>query len=158
MDEINRVNTKQFTFNFTLEYNAINEEGSILLKFPINSQNDLNYLMQLQYLINFTKCIGDTYFNQKAFRITKKFRKILFTLVNNRGGKSIFSTKFCTSLNVHEATIPNNRFVKVPIDIGYTSHFRDRDSITDIQGITLPISFLKFDIEYLLFLAKNKIF
>jgi hypothetical protein len=150
-----RANTQNFTSSFYLEYRDPNEKGSTLLKFLVNNQNDLNYLKQLQYLVNFTKCIQDTYLNTNSFRITSKFRKILITLVNNRLGKSIFTTELCTAINVHGASIPNNRFANVPIDFGYTSHFRSGDLIVEAHGMSHPISVLKFDIEYLFFLVRN---
>jgi hypothetical protein len=75
--------------------------------------------------------------------------------VNNRLGKSIFTTELCTALNVHGASIPNNRNVNVPIDFGYTSHFRSGDLIVEEQDMSHSISVLKFDIEYLFFLVNN---
>jgi hypothetical protein len=78
------------------------------------------------------------------------------SVMNMRLGKTLYDTKFTYSISQHIVTATDMfSCIKVPIQYGYVSHFRDI-----VKGFfenqNYPINFFQFDLEYLLFLYSLK--
>lgn len=124
------------------------------ITFEIKTEKDLNYLNYFKKYENYIQCLNNSISNNS--KINFKFCNPYSILFNIREGKSIYNTDFIEAYNQHFA----NRFksffdrfksVKVPLNIGYVSHFRDGDLDYKVQ---YPFKYIFFDIEYFNFLYK----
>lgn len=137
------------TTNFTnlLKY----EINNTAISYKIDLKKDLNFLKSFKNFGYYIKCLNSS-IRQNAY-LNYKWNNLYGTVVNNREGKSIFNTNFTESYNQHfaDAVKPKTKRAKIPIDVGYVSHFRDEDhKVTS----TYPVHYLTIDIEYYNFLYR----
>lgn len=128
-------------FVYIQPYNSIN--------YTIDVINDFNFLKSFKEYNNYIKCLNQTI--TKNSRIDSKWNNLYSTLVNYRDGKSVYNTELTITLNQHlgEELKPDSKWLRIPIELGYVSHFRELDF-----GLPLkyPFNYLNLDLEYYNFL------
>ena len=123
------------------------------LIYKINSYSQFTYSKSLVENSKLYKCLKYRYKGVLNYsEIDDRFINGIASMINTREGKSIFNTDNTNGLNQHYDS--NKRLSirrKVPLDIGYTCHFRD---VIDgfINNQIYPIDYFLVDIEYILFL------
>ncbi|CAF1133746.1 unnamed protein product [Brachionus calyciflorus] len=136
--------------------NLEKNETSIEYKFPpcnlvykFDSRNDSEWVNAVRKIQPYVSGLNETI--KKSEILNYKLNNLVGSLVNNRDGKSIYNTNFTESLNQHFAWTTTKNSIKVPIDFGYVSHFRDRDLVINK---TFDLAQVYYDIEYYNFLYK----
>ena len=142
---------------------------SKLIRFNYNRSHLMNIKYQLKENIDHLKkykelkliidCLNQTE-ESSLNKLSKKWNNPYFIHLNMRDGKSIFNTNLTEIYNQHYAELPSNRLkqVKLPLDYGFLSHFRD--NVGDFfLNQTYSFNNLIVDLEYYLFLisTSNKI-
>lgn len=146
IDKILQFNTK----NNTLEIISYNIEP-YKIDFRLNLEQDLKKIKSFQEYQNYIKCLNNSI--SKNLILNPKWNNLYATPIN-RAGKSIYRTDFTESYNPHYADRikANTHAVKVPLDLGYSSHFRDDDLIWGSLSYSFDKLFM--DIEYYNFLFR----
>jgi hypothetical protein len=121
------------------------------------------YFQSFKNLSRRIEHLDKLYFLNEKNGLDAKWRNILLSFLSTqRLGKSIFNTDLVLSINPHKSdrTRPDAACVKVPMDLGFVSHFRDEDISTKINSHqfahvnNFPIRHLVLDFEYFLFLMR----
>ena len=168
-------NTASIRFEHALivkEYDRINNfvfkmkpNVSKLIRFNYNRSHLMNIKYQLKENIDHLKkykelkliidCLNQTE-ESSLNKLSKKWNNPYFIHLNMRDGKSIFNTNLTEIYNQHYAELPSNQLkqVKLPLDYGFLSHFRD--NVGDFfLNQTYSFNNLIVDLEYYLFLIST---
>lgn len=121
------------------------------INFTIDLKNDLKFLESLKNYEKYIDCLNETI--MEHLDSDSKWNNLFCTLVNYRNGKSVYVTDLTESLNQHlgERIRPGSTWLRVPIEFGFVSHFREQDFELPLK---YPFSYVNLDIEYYKFLYK----
>lgn len=122
-----------------------------LISFSILSEQDANVLRLFEKYQPYVTCLNKTISNNSL--LDSKWNNIYATQID-RLGKSIYNTEHTEAYHAHfsHSIKSKTKSVRVPLDRGYCSHFRDSDFI--IRNINHNIDKLFFDFEYYNFLYR----
>lgn len=136
----------------SIEYE--NSDRQTYLKFTISSKSDIEYLHSLAKLGDLVDCLNKTFFNSSKLYFL--WNNPVATMVDNRYGKSISISENIISVNPHSCTHmkPGMSKTRVPINFGFTSHFRKEDLVVQ-KWLTKSIKMIKIDIEYYFLLVNS---
>lgn len=78
----------------------------------------------------------------------------LYSTRINRLGKSIYNTEYTESVGAHfaDGIMSDTVKVNVPIWLGYSSHFKEKDAVS--ESLSVKISDLNLDIKFYNYLFK----
>jgi hypothetical protein len=129
---------------------------------PASGNSDTAYFQSFKNLSHYIKRLDKVYFLKEKNRLELKWRNVLMSIVSTfRPGKSIFNTDLVLGISPHNSMriMPDTVRVRVPMDLGFVSHFRDEDISTKLNENqfahvnNFPIRHLVLDMEYFLFLV-----
>jgi hypothetical protein len=142
-------NNQKYPNSISYKWNGLNHKT---INYLMNSNDDLKYSKNLFYNSYLYKCLQNHYQNLFKELIEDNWNNAIASVVNSRSGKSIFNTDNTEAVNQHFSS--NSRYSiirKVPLNLGFTGHFRE-DISGFIDNQIYPINFFIVDIEYYLFL------
>jgi hypothetical protein len=148
-----------FGSSLAIKYYNLNHLTKLI--FLIDSEKDLDYIASLKNAKIQIECLNRTLYSSNSILSTKWSRSIK-GLMNNRYGKSLYNTNLTIAVSQHTYSIikPGSREILVPIEHGFTSHFRDED-LSSVNGLIFKTDSLKYsannlkiDLEYFYFLIK----
>ena len=142
-------NNKKYPKSISYNWNELNNKT---INYLINSKKDLKYSKNLYNNSNLYKCLKNRYKNILKKTVEDNWNNAIASLANMRSGKSMFNTDNTETVNQHYTSHSRYSIIrKVPLNLGFTGHFRE-----DISGFiinqTYPINYFIVDIEYYLFI------
>jgi len=139
-----------------------NNETSRLVEFPYETKRlnlkvlakefDPKYVYQSRLLI---KCLNKSMGDEDNLR---KWNRVYALWISVRHGKSIYNTNLSEFVNQHYAEMlsPGAKWIRIPLDQGFSSHFRDPVDNNFFLGQNYSLrDHFRIDLEYYHFLADH---
>lgn len=146
--------TQKFSENLTISSKLVEfaYENKSLNFAVARSEHDSRAMNKSLELI---RCLNASMGNEMTLR---KWNRVFGIWLSVRHGKSIYNTNLTEFVNQHygELFSQNAKWVNVPLDQGFSSHFRDPIDNNFFLGQTYSLSqHFRVDLEYYRFLAQH---
>jgi hypothetical protein len=136
----NLLNNNQSNFRFEMEENFV--------KYSMN-ETDRSLIASINQFQSLINCLNKSIATKNVY--SHKWNIPFATLIKTRPGKSLFDTKLTHAINQHGIGVTGMSCIKVPIEVGFVSHFRD-DIKCFFSNQSYPLNYIQLDLEYYFFL------